>query len=129
MHGDDVAEAHAQVLAHHLVHADLTFLAKLVGENDAHGVLALFTLEQHGVASEKLKLVHLLQVQRDDGVVVVHRLVCDPAKSTQQPHATLRTINRPIAAGARAPSANERGQIPDLASHDDSLQRKKGHKG
>jgi hypothetical protein len=77
VHGDDVAEADAEVLADDLVHADLALLAELVREDDAHGVLALLALDEDGVAAEELQLVHLLQVERHDGVVIVHRLVCD----------------------------------------------------
>mmetsp|Transcript_37010 Transcript_37010/g.91458 ORF Transcript_37010/g.91458 Transcript_37010/m.91458 type:complete len:248 (-) Transcript_37010:99-842(-) len=73
--GNDVAEAHPQVLADDFVHADLSFFAELVGQHDAHSVFALLSLDQHGVAAEELKLVHLLKVESHDAVVVVHSLI------------------------------------------------------
>ena len=44
VHRDDVAQAHAQVLADDLVHADLGFVHGVVGQDDANGVLALLAL-------------------------------------------------------------------------------------
>jgi len=83
MHAHDVPKSHPQVFPHHLIHANLPLLATLVREHDAHRVLSLFALEQHGVPSEQLQLVHLLQVQRHDGVIVVDRLICARRASAQ----------------------------------------------
>lgn len=57
MHGDDVAEADAEVLAHDLVQLDLPLVAGLLDENDADRVLALLPLEEDGVATEELELL------------------------------------------------------------------------
>mmetsp|Transcript_7901 Transcript_7901/g.20402 ORF Transcript_7901/g.20402 Transcript_7901/m.20402 type:complete len:258 (+) Transcript_7901:1975-2748(+) len=75
----NVAEAHAQVLAHNLVDSDLRLLARLIREHDADGILALFSLQKHGVSAEQLQLLHGLHVQADDGVVVVNRVVDNQA--------------------------------------------------
>merc|ERR1719440_2620001 len=77
--GDDVAEAHLEVLADALVHPDLARLARVVREHDAHRVLAALALEQHRVAAEELELLHGGEGERDDGVVIVGRLVDEQA--------------------------------------------------
>jgi hypothetical protein len=66
---------HLEVLADALVHANLARLARVVREDDAHRVLATLALDHHGVAAEELQLLHRRQVEGDDGVVVVGRLV------------------------------------------------------
>lgn len=76
MHGNNVAEAHPQVLAHNFVHADLPFFAEFVSQNDAHGIFALLALDEHGIAAKQLELVHLLKVEGHDAVVIVHSFVC-----------------------------------------------------
>mmetsp|Transcript_62640 Transcript_62640/g.175079 ORF Transcript_62640/g.175079 Transcript_62640/m.175079 type:complete len:229 (+) Transcript_62640:1885-2571(+) len=77
--GDDVAQADAEVLAHHLVHADPLVLQVLVREDDAHRVLALLALDEHVVAAEEVELLHLGLRQRDHRVVIVERLLDDEA--------------------------------------------------
>mmetsp|Transcript_81050 Transcript_81050/g.238195 ORF Transcript_81050/g.238195 Transcript_81050/m.238195 type:complete len:200 (+) Transcript_81050:2350-2949(+) len=79
MHRYDVAKAHAQVLAHDFVQADLRVLEVVVGKHDADGVLALLALDQHVVAAEEVQLLHLCLRHRDDGVVVVQRLLHNEA--------------------------------------------------
>jgi hypothetical protein len=76
MHRNNVAEAHPQVLANYFVHADLPFFAEFVSQNDAHGILALLALDEHSVTAKQLKLVHFLQIQGHDTVVVVHGFIC-----------------------------------------------------
>ena len=76
MHGNDVTEAHSQVLANDFVHADLALFAEFVSKDDTHGILALLALDEHGVTAKQLKLVHLLQVEGDDTVIIVHGFVC-----------------------------------------------------
>merc|ERR1719267_405892 len=70
VHGDDVAEAHLEVLADALVHADLARLARVVREDDAHRVLAAFALEEHGVTAKELELLHRREREGHDGVVI-----------------------------------------------------------
>ena len=40
-------------------------------------VLSLFALEQHGVPSEQLQLLHFPKIQRHDRVIIVDRLIYD----------------------------------------------------
>ena len=75
MHAHDITQPHAQIFSHHLVHSNLPLLTIFIRQDDAHRVLSLFTLEQHRVSSKQLQLVHLLQIQRDDRVIVVHRFI------------------------------------------------------
>ena len=75
--GDDVADAHAQVGAHHPVHAHLLVGARVVGEHHAHRLLALLALDDDRVGAEQLELVHLRLRESDDRVVVVERLLDD----------------------------------------------------
>jgi len=77
MHAHDITQPHAQIFSHHLVHSNLPLLTIFIRQDDAHRVLSLFTLEQHRVSSKQLQLVHLLQIQRDDRVIVVHRFIDD----------------------------------------------------
>mmetsp|Transcript_72452 Transcript_72452/g.156661 ORF Transcript_72452/g.156661 Transcript_72452/m.156661 type:complete len:454 (+) Transcript_72452:1318-2679(+) len=79
VHRDDVAQTHAEVLAHHLVHADLRVIQVLVREHDADGVLALLALDEHVVAAEEVQLLHLGLREGDDRVVIVERLLHDQA--------------------------------------------------
>ena len=68
MHRNDVAEAHPQVSAHHLVDADARLFAGVVGQHDADGVLALFSLQEDRVAAEELEGLHGLEGEGDDAV-------------------------------------------------------------
>ena len=54
VHRHDVAEAHAQVLAHHLVDADLGLVDRVVGEHDAHRVAALLALWRRWGAGSRI---------------------------------------------------------------------------
>mmetsp|Transcript_775 Transcript_775/g.1375 ORF Transcript_775/g.1375 Transcript_775/m.1375 type:complete len:266 (+) Transcript_775:1944-2741(+) len=75
----NVSEANTQVGTHHLVHTDLRLLTGVVSEHDAHGVFALLPLDQHGVSTEELELLHGLEVEGDHGIVIIHALVHDQA--------------------------------------------------
>lgn len=68
VHRNDVAEAHPQVSAHHLVDADARLFAGVVGQHDADGVLALFSLQEDRVAAEELEGLHGLEGEGDDAV-------------------------------------------------------------
>ena len=68
-----------EVVPDHPVHADLLIRDGLVGEDDAGRLLALLALEQDGVATEQLQLVHLLLRQSHNGVVIVDGLLDDEA--------------------------------------------------
>ena len=68
VHRNDVAEAHPQVSAHHLVDADARLVAGVVGQHDADGVLALFSLQEDRVAAEELEGLHGLEGEGDDAV-------------------------------------------------------------
>mmetsp|Transcript_1537 Transcript_1537/g.3370 ORF Transcript_1537/g.3370 Transcript_1537/m.3370 type:complete len:200 (+) Transcript_1537:2059-2658(+) len=72
---DHVGEAHAQVLAHNLVHPHAGAVARLVGQDDAHGVPPLLPLDQDRVAAEEGQLLHLRRAQGYDRVVVVRGVV------------------------------------------------------
>mmetsp|Transcript_34194 Transcript_34194/g.79892 ORF Transcript_34194/g.79892 Transcript_34194/m.79892 type:complete len:235 (+) Transcript_34194:493-1197(+) len=79
MHGDDVAQANAQVLPHNLVHANLLIIKVVISKHNANCVLALLALQQHVVASEEIQLLHLRLREGDHGVVIVERLLHDQA--------------------------------------------------
>ena len=49
VHGNDVTQAHTQVLADDLVHPDLALICCVISKNDAHSVLALLTLRSAAV--------------------------------------------------------------------------------
>jgi hypothetical protein len=50
VHRDDIAEANAKVLPDHLVNADLGLINGVIRQHDAHGVLALLSLQQGSLA-------------------------------------------------------------------------------
>jgi len=60
VHGHDVAQADAQVLADHLVHQDVTVIGVcfFVDQRDANRLFTLLALEDHRVALEDLEFVH-----------------------------------------------------------------------
>lgn len=72
---NDVRQADTQVIAHHTIHADLLVGASIIRQHNADRLLATLSLEQNGVASEQLKLVHLGLAQTHDRVVVVCGIV------------------------------------------------------
>ena len=74
-----VGEADPEVLADHLVHADVGIVAGVVGEDDADRVPALLALDEDGVPPEQLQLLHLGGAEADDRVVVVGGVVHDEA--------------------------------------------------
>jgi hypothetical protein len=76
-HDDHVTKAHSEVFAHHLVHADLVLLARVIVEHDANSVSALLPLQLHGVTTEELQLLHGVEVEGHDGVVIVDGIVDD----------------------------------------------------
>lgn len=51
----------------------------IVGQNDAHGFFTFFALEQNGVSTEELKLVHLGLRQGDHRVIIIGGLFNDEA--------------------------------------------------
>lgn len=71
MHRHHVPEAHPQVSAHDFIDADPRLVARVVGEHNADGVLALLALEQDRVAAEELEVLHGLERQGDNAVVFV----------------------------------------------------------
>jgi len=77
LHVDNVAEPHTQVLTHDLVHADLGFLARVIGKHDTNGVLALLAFDLHRVTAEQRELLHGVEMQRDDTVVIIDGIVYD----------------------------------------------------
>ena len=64
------AQAHLEVLADALVHANLARLTRVVGEDDAHSVLAALALNEYSVAAEKLQLLHGSEVERNDRIII-----------------------------------------------------------
>lgn len=69
--GDDVAVLDTEVVADNTVDASLTILEIVIGENNQDGILALLSLNQDGVATEKLEGLHGVVRKGDDGVVIV----------------------------------------------------------
>jgi hypothetical protein len=86
----NIRQPDPQVLAHALVHPDAAVVARLVGQDDAHGVPSLLALDEDRVSAEQLELLHLGRTQGNDGVVVVGGVVHD------QP------VGAPLLAGPRA---------------------------
>lgn len=79
VHRNDVTETHTQILPHNLVHADLAVLQAIIGQNNAHSVLALLSLDQHVITTEEIQFLHLGLRKRDHRIVVIERLLNDQA--------------------------------------------------
>jgi hypothetical protein len=75
VHGDDVTEAHPQVLAYYFVHFNLAHFTAS-GQHYAHGVLALIAFDAQNVAAEYLQLVQIRLVERHHTIVVVFGFSC-----------------------------------------------------
>lgn len=71
LHGNNIGQAHTQVIPDDPIHAYLLIGTCVIGENDTDGLLPPLALEQHRITSEELQLVHLVLGERDDGVVIV----------------------------------------------------------
>ena len=71
---DDITQLDTQVVADHAIHTGGAIVKIVVGEHGQDGVLALLALDQDGVATEELKSLQGVVGQRDDGVVIVHRI-------------------------------------------------------
>jgi hypothetical protein len=72
---DDVTESDAKVGADDLVHANLGFLASLIGQNDANSVSSLLALNQNSISTEKVEGFHSVGMQANDGIVILRTLL------------------------------------------------------
>jgi len=79
LHDNNITQAHTQILADNLVHADLCLLAGVIGKDNTHGVLALLALDEDSVTTEKRELLHGVEVERNDAIVVIDGIVNDEA--------------------------------------------------
>lgn len=59
MHRHDVSQPDAQVLADHLVHADLVLVHSVIRQDNADGVLALLALQDARVHAMRRAALHL----------------------------------------------------------------------
>lgn len=66
-----IAQANAQVVAHHTIHADLFIGTSVVRQNNANSFLAPFAFQQDRITAEQMQFVHLGLRQRHDGIVIV----------------------------------------------------------
>jgi hypothetical protein len=72
---DDVTKSDAKVRTDNLVHANLGFLASLIGQNDANSVSSLLALNQDSISTEKVKGFHGVGMQANDGIVILRTLL------------------------------------------------------
>mmetsp|Transcript_57639 Transcript_57639/g.86952 ORF Transcript_57639/g.86952 Transcript_57639/m.86952 type:complete len:235 (+) Transcript_57639:1972-2676(+) len=75
VHMHNVSQSHSEIVTHNLVHPNLRFLDRVVGQHDANSVLALLALQAHCVSTEKLQFLHRIEVKRDDAVVIIDRVI------------------------------------------------------
>lgn len=54
MDGDDVAVLDSEIVSNDPVDTGTSVVKIIIGQNNQHGVLALFSFYQHGIASEEL---------------------------------------------------------------------------
>jgi len=73
----DISQTNTKIFANNFIHTNFALLAKFICEYYANGVFALFALDQHRIPAKELQFVHLLEVQRNDAVVIVHSFVYD----------------------------------------------------
>ena len=74
---DDIGQPNTKVFTNDLVHFDRGIVAILVGEDDAYGILSLFTLEEYSVSTEEFEFFHFCGGEGDYGVVIVISVVYD----------------------------------------------------
>jgi len=72
---DNVGQTDTQVVSHNTIHTDFLIGAGIIREHNADGFLAPLALQQHGVTTEQLELVHLCLRQTHDGVIVIGGIV------------------------------------------------------
>jgi len=60
-----------KVVANNTVDASATIVELIIGEDDKDGILALLSLDQDGVATEELEILHGLVGEGNDRVVIV----------------------------------------------------------
>mmetsp|Transcript_4607 Transcript_4607/g.6397 ORF Transcript_4607/g.6397 Transcript_4607/m.6397 type:complete len:223 (+) Transcript_4607:1885-2553(+) len=68
---DDITQTDTKILTNHLVHPDLRVIACFICKNNTDCVPSLLSLDQNGVATKQLQLLHLGGRQTNDGVVIV----------------------------------------------------------
>lgn len=54
MNSDNVTVLDSKIVANHSVDTRISVFEVIVGEDDQDGVLALFSLDKHGISSEEL---------------------------------------------------------------------------
>ena len=71
VHSDHISMLNTKVVANNAVDASTSVIELVVGEDDENSVLALLSLDQDGVATEELQVLHGLVGERDNRVVIV----------------------------------------------------------
>ena len=71
MYGDHISVLDAEVVANNTVDAGASIIEVIIGEDDKDGILALLSLDQDGVATEELEILHGLVGEGNDRVVIV----------------------------------------------------------
>ena len=71
MYGDHISVLDAEVVANNTVDAGASIIEVIISEDDKNGVLALLSLDQDGVATEELEILHGLVGEGNDRVVIV----------------------------------------------------------
>lgn len=72
---DNITKTNAEVVPDDAVATDLNVLTIVISKDDADSVLALLPLEQDGVTSEEVKLLHLRGRECYDTVIIVGSVV------------------------------------------------------
>jgi len=71
LHHNHVTETNTQVFAHSLVHANFALLDCLIREDDTDSILALLSLDEDSIATEQAELLHGIEMQGNNAVVVI----------------------------------------------------------
>lgn len=72
MNGDDIAMLDPEVMADDTVDSGTSIVKIVIRQYNQDCIFALFASDQNSIAPEKLKTVHGVVGQRDDGVVIVY---------------------------------------------------------
>lgn len=74
---DNIRKADTQIVANDTIHANFFVGASFVGKNNANGLLATFSLQQHCVSSEQLQFVHFGLRKTHNRIIIVCGIVDD----------------------------------------------------
>ena len=86
MDGNDVTVLDPQVVTDDSVDPDTTIIQLIICENDQDGVLSLLASDQDGITTEKLKSVHSIVGQGDDGVIIINGISNPECSSVSVSH-------------------------------------------